>query len=75
MRMIVGVMAREFGFATGHWIRCANGHPYTVGECGRPMQFSRCPHCGAGVGGQNHANTEGVTAANDLAERFGGMDL
>lgn len=74
MRMIVGAMAAEFS-GTGHWYRCANGHPFTVGECGMPMQLAKCPECGAGVGGQSHRPTEGVTHASDIEERFGGLSL
>ncbi|KAK1041494.1 hypothetical protein LTR74_018607, partial [Friedmanniomyces endolithicus] len=29
MRMVVMAMAKEFS-GTGHWYRCANGHPFTV---------------------------------------------
>ncbi|KAI7531308.1 hypothetical protein KC331_g14182, partial [Hortaea werneckii] len=32
MRMVVAAMAKEFR-GTGHWYRCVNGHPFTVGEC------------------------------------------
>jgi hypothetical protein len=74
MGMVVQAMAKEFS-GTGHWYRCANGHPFTVGECGMPMQLARCPECGAGVGGQNHEATEGVTHARDIEETFGDMQL
>ncbi|KAK4812085.1 hypothetical protein QYF61_026917 [Mycteria americana] len=42
------------GVATLHWYMCPNGHPCTVGECGRPMETSRCLDCGAQVGGEQH---------------------
>ncbi|XP_028940022.1 E3 ubiquitin-protein ligase RNF213, partial [Antrostomus carolinensis] len=42
------------GVATLRWYKCANGHPCTVGECGRPVETSRCLDCGAPVGGQQH---------------------
>lgn len=74
MRMVVAAMQKEFG-GTGHWYRCANGHPFTVGECGMPMQLARCPECGAGVGGQGHVSTEGVTHARDIDEMIGGLTL
>ncbi|KAF2639194.1 hypothetical protein P280DRAFT_527699 [Massarina eburnea CBS 473.64] len=74
MRMVVTVMAKEFG-GTGHWYRCVNAHPFTVGGCGMPMELARCPECGAGVGGQSHRPTEGVTRANDIEERFGDLAL
>ncbi|KXT16524.1 hypothetical protein AC579_1326 [Pseudocercospora musae] len=72
MRMVVAAMATEF-LGTGHWYRCANGHLFTIGECGMAMELSRCPQCGAAVGGQNHRAAEGVTHARDIEERFGRM--
>ncbi|NWI27850.1 RN213 ligase, partial [Sula dactylatra] len=33
---------------------CPNGHPCTVGECGRPMEISRCLDCGVEIGGHQH---------------------
>ncbi|KAI9097310.1 hypothetical protein DFS34DRAFT_593977 [Phlyctochytrium arcticum] len=45
----------------GHWYRCENGHPFTVGECGLPMELAKCPECGAQVGGQRHQPVAGVT--------------
>ena len=56
---------------TGHWYYCANGHPFTVGECGAPMETARCPQCGATVGGDDHRPAEGVRRANDLEDQFG----
>lgn len=55
---------------TGHWYHCVNGHPFTVGECGMPMETARCPQCGAVVGGTNHVAAAGVTQATDM-EAFG----
>ncbi|KAK0307764.1 hypothetical protein LTR82_015801 [Friedmanniomyces endolithicus] len=69
MRMVVTAMTKEFS-GTGHWYRCANGHPFTVGECGMPMQLARCPACGAGIGGQHHQPTEGVQAAHDIERQL-----
>nr|XP_056704626.1 E3 ubiquitin-protein ligase RNF213 [Euleptes europaea] len=37
-----------------HWYTCPNGHPCTIGECGRPMQRGVCVDCGAQIGGDNH---------------------
>ena len=51
---------------TGHWYYCANGHPFTVGECGMPMETATCPQCGATVGGTHHQPAAGVTRAADL---------
>lgn len=63
-------MAQSFQ-GTGHWYYCANGHPFTVGECGMPMQTSRCPQCGASVGGSDHQAVAGVTRATDFEAEFG----
>ncbi len=49
-RQVYAAMAREFT-GTGHWYTCLNGHPFTVGECGIPMQTSVCPQYAAPVGG------------------------
>ncbi|TIA79587.1 hypothetical protein D6C76_03537 [Aureobasidium pullulans] len=74
MKNVVAAMAREFR-GTGHWYRCENGHPFTVGECGMPMQTARCPQCGGVIGGQSHQPAAGVTHANDLERDFGNMRL
>ena len=63
-------MAQSF-LGTGHWYYCVNGHPFTVGECGMPMETARCPQCGETVGGTHHRPAEGVTRAEDLEEGFG----
>ncbi|XP_048046866.1 E3 ubiquitin-protein ligase rnf213-alpha isoform X2 [Megalobrama amblycephala] len=42
-----------------HWYFCPNGHPCTVGECGRPMEVGRCPDCNAQIGGLNHNPVQG----------------
>ncbi|KAI0169535.1 hypothetical protein GGR52DRAFT_550456 [Hypoxylon sp. FL1284] len=77
MRDVYSAMAREFS-GTGHWYRCENGHPFTVGECGMPMQTARCPECGAPVGGQSHNPAAGVEHAEDidrLANQMGRMGM
>ncbi|KAH0150246.1 hypothetical protein KCU67_g10737, partial [Aureobasidium melanogenum] len=74
MQKVVAAMTREFS-GTGHWYRCRNGHPFTVGECGMPMQTARCPQCGEVVGGQSHRAAEGVTHAGDIEREFGNMRL
>ncbi|CAG8695162.1 16339_t:CDS:2, partial [Acaulospora colombiana] len=51
---IFKAMSGEFT-GSGHWYSCPNGHPYTIGECGMAMQSSRCPGCGASIGGANHS--------------------
>ncbi len=68
---VYAAMAQSFQ-GTGHWYYCANGHPFTVGECGMPMQTASCPQCGATVGGTNHQAAAGVTRATDLEAEFDG---
>ena len=34
--------------------KCPKGHIYLIGECGRPMEESKCPDCGSKIGGRNH---------------------
>ncbi|CAK7229929.1 hypothetical protein SCUCBS95973_007397 [Sporothrix curviconia] len=67
MRAVYKAMSREFS-GSGHWYTCANGHPFTVGECGMPMQQARCPECSAPVGGQDHVNAQGVQHADAIEE-------
>ncbi|XP_061866845.1 E3 ubiquitin-protein ligase RNF213 isoform X2 [Colius striatus] len=47
------------GMATLRWYTCPNGHPCTVGECGRPMETSQCVDCGAQIGGKQHKPLHG----------------
>uniref|UniRef100_H0WTB7 E3 ubiquitin-protein ligase RNF213 n=1 Tax=Otolemur garnettii TaxID=30611 RepID=H0WTB7_OTOGA len=42
-----------------HWYTCPNGHPCSVGECGKPMEQSVCVDCGAPIGGINHRPDSG----------------
>lgn len=75
LRTIYEAMSREF-LGTGHWYNCANGHPFTVGECGMPMEEARCPECEAPVGGMSHVPAQGVQRADnieDIAHEFGRM--
>ena len=71
---VYAAMAHELR-GTGHWYYCTNGHPFTVGECGMPMQTSVCPQCGSPVGGQSHQNVEGVTRAADMDAQFANMRI
>ena len=71
---VYAAMARDFR-GTGHWYYCENGHPFTVGECGMPMERARCPQCGAVVGGENHRAVEGVRSARDLERQFAGLGV
>ncbi|KAM0324565.1 hypothetical protein ACHAQA_007950 [Verticillium albo-atrum] len=70
-------MSAEFR-GTGHWYTCERGHPFTIGECGMPMQLARCPECDAPVGGQSHQAAAGVSSATEfeaLGRSMGGMRL
>lgn len=58
LREVRTAMQREF-IGSGHWYRCPNGHMYSVGECGMPMERAVCPECGATVGGANHLSAAG----------------
>ncbi|KAL9060626.1 MAG: hypothetical protein Q9162_000577 [Coniocarpon cinnabarinum] len=64
-RQVLAAMKGEF-LGTGHWYTCVNGRPFTIGECGRPMEETRCPQCGAHVGGRNHELAQGVEQAHEL---------
>lgn len=73
MRAVYGAMAAEF-HGTGHWYTCELGHPFTVGECGMPMEEARCPECGSPVGGQHHEPAQGVRRADVIEELARGVD-
>lgn len=53
VQLVVQAMFAEVG-GRGHWYTCPNGHYYTIGECGRAMQVSKCPDCKSEVGGTSH---------------------
>ncbi|KAI0480764.1 hypothetical protein GGR56DRAFT_664259 [Xylariaceae sp. FL0804] len=69
MRAVYAAMAAEFS-GTGHWYVCENEHPFTVGECGMPMEEARCPECGRPVGGRSHVPAEGVRHAAALEDEL-----
>jgi hypothetical protein len=71
---VYAAMARDFR-GTGHWYYCENGHPFTIGECGMPMETSRCPQCGSPVGGHDHQTIDGVRRATDLELQFGTLTI
>ncbi|KAJ9661610.1 hypothetical protein H2201_006466 [Coniosporium apollinis] len=73
-RAVLAAMATELQ-GTGKWYTCENGHPFTVGECGMPMEMARCPQCNAQVGGRNHVAVEGVRRAEDLEAELAAMRL
>ncbi|TGO06847.1 hypothetical protein BTUL_0451g00010 [Botrytis tulipae] len=71
---VYAAMAHDFR-GTGHWYYCENGHPFTIGECGMPMETSQCPQCGSPVGGHNHQAISSVRPATDLELQFGGVRI
>jgi len=74
MRSVYRAMSTEFS-GTGHWYTCQNGHYFTVGECGMPMEQTRCPECGAPVGGQHHRSVDGVRHAVDMEQLGEGIGM
>ncbi|XP_050829286.1 E3 ubiquitin-protein ligase RNF213-like isoform X2 [Serinus canaria] len=52
-----------------HWYECPNGHPCAVGECGYPMQKSRCPECRVPIGGKNHTPVKGFHRSRTCQDR------
>ena len=71
---VYAAMAQDFR-GTGHWYYCENGHPFTIGECGMPMETSQCPQCGSPVGGHDHRAIGGDRPAMDLERQFGGLRI
>jgi superfamily I DNA and/or RNA helicase len=62
-------MMEIMNLSGGTWYHCPNGHLYSVGECGRPMQESTCPTCSERIGGANHnphANNRQFTGFNNI---------
>ncbi|XP_074870414.1 E3 ubiquitin-protein ligase RNF213 isoform X2 [Carettochelys insculpta] len=51
------------------WYLCPNGHPCTIGECGRPMEQSRCVDCGATIGGSHHVPVTGFQGVQNFTDR------
>nr|XP_025715341.1 E3 ubiquitin-protein ligase RNF213 [Callorhinus ursinus] len=51
------------------WYICPNGHPCSVGECGRPMEQSHCVDCGALIGGINHRPETGFQVIDNNRDR------
>ncbi|CAC5419178.1 unnamed protein product [Mytilus coruscus] len=47
--MIKRTMENEFT-GSGHWYKCKNGHYYSIGECGMPMEMRKCPQCNVTIG-------------------------
>lgn len=48
------MVLNAMGLGKGHWYKCPNGHVYAIGDCGGAMVQSKCPDCGASIGGGSH---------------------
>lgn len=67
--LVYQAMAQELR-GTGHWYRCPNGHSYVIGNCGMANQESRCPECGAAIGGSNYTILAGNTHATGFEQEM-----
>ncbi|KAJ7497553.1 hypothetical protein FB451DRAFT_1211927 [Mycena latifolia] len=62
-------VVRALNFShTGHFYTCPRGHVYVIADCGGAMERSRCPECGASIGGENHTLDETNQRAVDFEE-------
>lgn len=58
-----------FSYLRGHTYECPNGHIYMIGNCGMANEASRCPECGAPIGGAGyHQLASGNTAADGFLQ-------
>ncbi|KAH6608798.1 hypothetical protein Trco_002144, partial [Trichoderma cornu-damae] len=73
LRAVYRAMSGEL-MGTGHWYTCENNHPFTIGECGMPMEEARCPECGARIGGQHHQPVEGMRRAVEIEHLASNMN-
>ncbi|KAK2555497.1 E3 ubiquitin-protein ligase rnf213-alpha [Acropora cervicornis] len=48
---------------TGSWYQCPKGHPYYIGDCGRPVEVKVCPECKVKIGGTGYNLSTGNTVA------------
>ncbi|KAF2680876.1 P-loop containing nucleoside triphosphate hydrolase protein [Lentithecium fluviatile CBS 122367] len=74
-RSILAAMAKEFRGRGPRWYVCCNGHPFSVGQCGRPMEEAECPQCGETIGGKEHRPGVGVSVAEGLEEELRSMKM
>ena len=56
---LVRTIMTELRLTPQHVYKCPKGHFYFIGECGGAMEQSRCPDCGAGIGGGQHSALPG----------------
>ena len=54
---------------------CPNGHPYYIGDCGRPVVQGRCPECGAPIGGTSHRLAQGNRPGEATEQRQTGYHV
>eukprot|EP00057_Strongylocentrotus_purpuratus_P023775 XP_011678249.1 PREDICTED: NFX1-type zinc finger-containing protein 1 isoform X2 [Strongylocentrotus purpuratus] len=59
-------IVKAIGLSQGHWYKCPKGHVYAIGECGGAMEETKCPECGAKIGGGSHRLTGGNRVANEM---------
>ncbi|KAI0043384.1 hypothetical protein FA95DRAFT_405685 [Auriscalpium vulgare] len=65
-------IVKAFGFShRGHFYNCQNGHTFVITECGGAMEASRCPECGAPIGGTHHNINSSNTRAMEFEELAG----
>ncbi|KAK3349873.1 hypothetical protein B0T25DRAFT_570474 [Lasiosphaeria hispida] len=77
IRAVYKAMGSELP-GTGHWYTCENGHPFTIGDCGMPMELARCTECNVSVGGHDHQVVQVVRHAVEieaLGSGVGGLRL
>ena len=48
---------------------CPDGHVYSIGDCARPVQISRCPTCKKAIGGSSYVLAEGNREVGNLVEK------
>ncbi|XP_034246882.1 LOW QUALITY PROTEIN: NFX1-type zinc finger-containing protein 1-like [Thrips palmi] len=61
-------IAAATGMGAGRWYLCPNGHPYSIGDCGRVVMETACPErgCGARIGGSHYQLRRDNTVATDI---------
>lgn len=50
------------------WYECPQGHPYSIGNCGKAMQVSKCPTCDCDIGGSSHKLLENNRSLDNLPD-------
>lgn len=60
------MILQAMGLKQGHWYKCPNGHVYCITECGGARQSSKCPDCGAAIGGESYRLNSGNTVATEM---------